>query len=82
MLAQDAARLIRVQYEPLLHVIEVDDSIKPDAPAIRAGSADHTGPRWDAAESRKAGEGPVKVVMTRSEVLHATGPTRPKIIGI
>jgi CO/xanthine dehydrogenase Mo-binding subunit len=81
LLAQDAARLIRVHYEPLLHVIEVDDAIKPDAPAIRAGSADHTRPRWDTAGSRKAGERPVKVVMTRSEVLRATGPTRPKIMG-
>ncbi len=56
-------------------------AIKPDAPAIRAGSADHTRPRRDAAGSRKAGERPVKVVITRSEVLRATGPTRPKIMG-
>ncbi|YCI06595.1 xanthine dehydrogenase family protein molybdopterin-binding subunit (plasmid) [Ensifer sp. D2-11] len=44
LLAQDAARLIHVEYEPLPHVIDVDDAIKPDAPAIRAGSADHTVP--------------------------------------
>lgn len=44
LLAQDAARLIRVEYEPLPHLIDVDDAIKPDAYAIRPGSADHTVP--------------------------------------
>jgi CO/xanthine dehydrogenase Mo-binding subunit len=44
LLAQDAARLIRVEYEVLPHVIDVDDAIKPDAPVIRAGAADHSVP--------------------------------------
>ncbi len=44
LLAQDAAALIEVEYELLPHVIDVDDAIKPDAPAIRPGSADHSVP--------------------------------------
>ncbi|MCR8550628.1 xanthine dehydrogenase family protein molybdopterin-binding subunit [Salipiger sp. P9] len=44
LLAQDAARLIEVDYEVLPHVIDVDDAIKPDAPAIRPGAADATVP--------------------------------------
>lgn len=42
--AQDAARLIEVEYEPLPHVTDVDEAMKPDAPAIRPGSADHSVP--------------------------------------
>jgi len=42
--AQDAARLIEVEYEVLPHVTDVDDAIKPDAPAIRPGAADATVP--------------------------------------
>lgn len=44
LLANDAARLIEVEYEVLPHVIDVDDAIKPDAPAIRPGSADASVP--------------------------------------
>ncbi|PHP65364.1 oxidoreductase [Zhengella mangrovi] len=44
LIAQDAARLIEVDYEILPHVIDVDDAIKPDAPAIRPGSADASVP--------------------------------------
>lgn len=44
LLAQDAARLIEVEYEVLPHVTEVDEAIKPDAPAIRPGAADATVP--------------------------------------
>ncbi|HMQ57499.1 MAG TPA: xanthine dehydrogenase family protein molybdopterin-binding subunit, partial [Rhizobiaceae bacterium] len=44
LLAQDAARMIEVEYEPLPFVIDVDDAIRPDAPAIRPGSADHSVP--------------------------------------
>ncbi|OIP87570.1 MAG: oxidoreductase [Rhodobacterales bacterium CG2_30_65_12] len=44
LLAQDAAKLIEVEYEPLPHVTDVDDAIKPDAPAIRPGAADHSVP--------------------------------------
>jgi CO/xanthine dehydrogenase Mo-binding subunit len=43
-IAQDAARLIEVEYEVLPHVIDVDDAIKPDAPAIRPGAADASVP--------------------------------------
>ncbi|TNF22879.1 MAG: xanthine dehydrogenase family protein molybdopterin-binding subunit [Rhodobacteraceae bacterium] len=43
-LAQDAARLIEVEYEVLPHVIDVDDAIKPDAPVIREGAADASVP--------------------------------------
>ena len=35
LIAQDAVRLIEVDYEILPHVIDVDDAIRPDAPAIR-----------------------------------------------
>lgn len=44
LVAEEAARLVEVTYEVLPHVIDVDDAIKPDAPAIRAGSADATVP--------------------------------------
>ncbi|MGX9351666.1 xanthine dehydrogenase family protein molybdopterin-binding subunit [Shimia sp. W99] len=42
--AQDAVRLIEVEYEVLPHVIDVDDAIKPDAPVIREGAADASVP--------------------------------------
>ena len=44
LLAEEAARLIAVEYEVLPHVIDVDDAIKPDAPVIRAGAADASVP--------------------------------------
>lgn len=44
LLARDAAKLVEVEYEPLPHVTEVDEAIRPDAPAIRPGSADHSVP--------------------------------------
>ncbi len=44
LIANEAARLIEVEYEVLPHVIEVDDAIKPDAPVIREGAADHSVP--------------------------------------
>ncbi len=39
LLAQDAARLIEVDYEVLPHVTDVDAAMTPEAPAIRPGSA-------------------------------------------
>ncbi|MCB6178098.1 xanthine dehydrogenase family protein molybdopterin-binding subunit [Rhodobacter sp. Har01] len=42
--AQDAARLVEVEYEILPHVTDVDEAIRPDAPAIRPGAADHSVP--------------------------------------
>lgn len=44
LIAEDALRLIDVNYEILPHVIEVDDAIKPDAPVIREGAADASVP--------------------------------------
>jgi CO/xanthine dehydrogenase Mo-binding subunit len=44
LLAQDAARLIVVNYEILPHVIDVDAAMAPGAPVIRAGAADHSVP--------------------------------------
>ena len=44
LLAEDAAKLIRVTYEVLPHVIDVDDAMRADAPAVRPGTADHTVP--------------------------------------
>ncbi|WP_428651303.1 xanthine dehydrogenase family protein molybdopterin-binding subunit [Roseibium sp.] len=44
LVAQDAARLIEVDYEILPHVIDVDEAIKPDAVAIRPGAADYSVP--------------------------------------
>ncbi|MFV0382393.1 xanthine dehydrogenase family protein molybdopterin-binding subunit [Paracoccus sp. (in: a-proteobacteria)] len=44
LVAQEAARLVQVEYEVLPHVIDVDDAIRPDAPAIRPGSADYSVP--------------------------------------
>ncbi len=44
LLAQDAARLIEVEYEVLPHVTDVDEAIRPDAPVIREGAADATVP--------------------------------------
>ncbi|MCA0043529.1 xanthine dehydrogenase family protein molybdopterin-binding subunit [Celeribacter litoreus] len=43
-IAQEAVRLIEVEYEVLPHVTDVDDAIKPDAPVIREGAADATVP--------------------------------------
>ena len=40
LLAQDAARLIEVEYEVLPHVTDVDAAMAPGAPAIRPGTAD------------------------------------------
>lgn len=44
LLAQDAARLIEVEYEVLPHVTDVDAAMQPGAPAIRPGTADHSVP--------------------------------------
>jgi CO/xanthine dehydrogenase Mo-binding subunit len=44
LIAENAARLIEVEYEVLPHVIDVDDAIKPDAPVIRENVADATVP--------------------------------------
>lgn len=44
LLAQDAARLVDVEYEVLPHVSDVDAAMQPDAPVIRAGTADHSVP--------------------------------------
>ncbi len=44
LLAQEAAKLIEVEYEILPHVTDVDEAMKPDAPAIRPGAADATVP--------------------------------------
>ncbi|MCB1337111.1 MAG: xanthine dehydrogenase family protein molybdopterin-binding subunit [Maritimibacter sp.] len=44
LIAQEAARLIEVSYDLLPHVTDVDAAMRPDAPAIRPGSADHTVP--------------------------------------
>ncbi len=44
LLAEEAARLIEVDYEVLPHVIDVDDAIRPDAPVIRQGAADASVP--------------------------------------
>lgn len=44
LVAEEAARLVKVEYEVLPHVIDVDDAIKPDAPVIREGVADATVP--------------------------------------
>ncbi len=44
LLAEDAAKLIKVDYEVLPHVIDVDDALRMDAPVIRAGAGDHTVP--------------------------------------
>ena len=44
LLAQDAARLIEVEYEVLPHVTDVDEAMKPGAPVIRDGAADYSVP--------------------------------------
>lgn len=44
LIAQDALRLIAVDYEILPHVTDVDAAMQPDAPAIRPGAADHSVP--------------------------------------
>ena len=44
LLAEEAARLIDVEYEILPHVIDVDAAMAEDAPVIRAGAADPTVP--------------------------------------
>ena len=36
-IAEDAAELVEVEYEPLPFVIDAEDAIKPDAPAVHAG---------------------------------------------
>lgn len=42
--ARDAAALVKVEYEVLPHVTDVDAAMQPGAPAIRPGSADHSVP--------------------------------------
>ena len=44
LLAREAAKLIEVEYEVLPHVTDVDEAMKPGAPAIRAGAADYSVP--------------------------------------
>lgn len=44
LLAQDAARLIEVEYEILPHVTDVDAAMAPGAPVIREGIADYSVP--------------------------------------
>ena len=44
LLAQDAARLIEVEYEVLPHVIDVDAAMAKGAPVIREGAADYSVP--------------------------------------
>ncbi len=44
LLAQDAARLIEVEYEVLPHVIDVDAAMAKGAPSIRPGTADYSVP--------------------------------------
>ncbi|WP_436399397.1 xanthine dehydrogenase family protein molybdopterin-binding subunit [Roseobacter sp. S98] len=40
--AREAIRLIRVEYEVLPHVTDVDAAMKPDAPVVHSGRADET----------------------------------------
>ncbi len=44
LLAEQAARLIEVEYEVLPHVTDVDAAMAPGAPVIRPGAADHSVP--------------------------------------
>ncbi len=44
LIAQDAARLVEVEYEVLPHVTDVDAAMAPGAPVIREGTADHSVP--------------------------------------
>ena len=44
LLAEQAARLIEVEYEVLPHVTDVDAAMAPGAPVIREGAADHSVP--------------------------------------
>ncbi|MHA7852347.1 xanthine dehydrogenase family protein molybdopterin-binding subunit [Roseovarius sp.] len=42
--ARQALKLIKVEYQPLPHVTDVDAAMAPDAPALHAGRADETVP--------------------------------------
>ncbi|MCP5037861.1 MAG: xanthine dehydrogenase family protein molybdopterin-binding subunit, partial [Rhodobacteraceae bacterium] len=44
LIARDAIKLIDVEYAQLPHVTDVDEAMKPDAPVIRAGTADSSVP--------------------------------------
>ena len=44
LIAQDAIKLIEVDYEILPHVTDVDEAMKPDAPVIREDAQDHSVP--------------------------------------
>lgn len=44
LLAEEAARLVEVEYELLPHVIDVDEAMQEGAPVIREGAADATVP--------------------------------------
>ena len=44
VVAKRALKLIRVDYEPLPHVIDVDKAMQPDAPALHEGRADESVP--------------------------------------
>lgn len=44
LIARDAIKLVKVEYEVLPHVTDVDKAMKKDAPVIRAGTADKSVP--------------------------------------
>ena len=44
LMARDAAKLVEVEYEPLPHVTDVDEAMKPGAPVVREGLVDDTVP--------------------------------------
>src|SRR3989440_590485 len=89
-IAAKACELIEVDYEVLPWAIEIDDAIKPDAPLLHEylkfeGKPSNIAGRIGGKTivyleplatllAKKSGR-PVKMVMTREEVMRATGPT-------
>lgn len=71
--ADEAARLVRVEYEPLPFVIDVEEARKPDAPPVFPGPA-------DAAGSAGGGGGPAGVPQTGNvRGPNKSGPGGPPI---
>ena len=60
LLAEDAARLVKVDYVVLPHVTDVDDAIRPEAPVVRPGHADYSVPEGsppNVAKTKEFGHG-------------------------
>ncbi|WP_370208390.1 xanthine dehydrogenase family protein molybdopterin-binding subunit [Pararhodobacter marinus] len=73
LLANDAARLIEVEYEVLPHVTDVDKAMAKDAPVILPDCADHTVPEGmgpNVARMIEFGRGDLEAGYAEADVVH------------